>query len=148
MVLGIGLLAAATAGCGTVDPGAYEGVRDLKLDENYYYCVVQPQVVTPKKCSSGEAGEGASACHGNNTSMRLKEVAKSVDCSGGKPTATVSQEERDNYAAAQIRASRDVEAAPLLTYPTQQTGTLHPRQIFTSDSPEATIIRQWIKGGK
>jgi len=138
----------ANAGCGTVDPGAYEGVRDLKLDENYFYCVVQPQVITPKKCSTGEAGEGAGSCHGSNTSMRIKEIAKSVDCKDGKPTGTVTQEERDNYAAAQLRASRDVESAPILTFPTQKSATLHPRQIFTSDSGEATIIRQWIKGGK
>lgn len=147
-MLSLGVLACALAatGCGTVDPGTYEGVRDLKLDENYYYCVIQPQVITPKKCSTGESGEGASSCHGSNTAMRLKEVPKSVDCSGGKPTAFPTQEERDNFAAAQIRASRDVEAAPILTRPTQKTP--HPRKIFESDSAEATLIRQWIKGGK
>ncbi|GAC1352777.1 MAG: hypothetical protein NVS3B20_13820 [Polyangiales bacterium] len=136
----------ALDGCGTVDPGTYEGVRDLKLDESYYYCVIQPQVITPKKCSTGDASEGASSCHGNNTAMRIKDVPMAVACSGGKPIATPSVEERDNFGSAQLRANRDVESSPLITRPTGKVS--HPRVIFSSDSAEATLIRQWIRGGK
>ena len=137
--------------CGTVDAGVYEGVRDLKLDENYYYCVIQPQVITAKGCSAGNSGEGPASCHAQNTAMRLKDIGpdkpdKSTACTGGKPTLAVTQAERDNYAAAQLRASRDIESSALITRPTGQSN--HPRTIFPSDSPEATLIRQWIKGGK
>jgi hypothetical protein len=143
----IATLAISSAGCGTVDLGTYEGVRDLKLPEDYYYCTVQPLVITAKKCASGDpaAGDAPGGCHTSASPMRLEQIDTPVACSGGKPTATPSQGERANYTAASLRVSRNVEASPLLARPL---GTNHPRAIFSSDSQEATYIRNWISGAR
>ena len=133
-------------GCGTVDPGTFEGVRDLKLDENFYYCVVQPQVITAKRCSPGDAGDPSGGCHASKSSMILVDIPTPVACSGTRPTGTVSASERANYQATQLRVTRDPESAPLLARPTGKMD--HPRVIFASNSPEADVIRAWIKGAR
>ncbi|MGZ3424597.1 MAG: hypothetical protein ACXWUG_16505 [Polyangiales bacterium] len=141
-------LSTAAGGCGTVDLGTYEGVRDLKLPEDYFYCTVQPLVITAKKCASGDpaAGDAPGGCHSSASPMRLEQIDTPVACSGGKPTGTPSSGERANYTAASLRASRNVDASPILAKPTSATN--HPRQIFTSDSQEATYIRNWISGAR
>jgi len=140
------LMATTAVGCGTVDLGTYEGVRDLKLDESYFYCVVQPKVLTAKKCAGGDssAGDTAGGCHSSTSSFRLAEVPTPVACESGKPTGTASAEERANYAASSLRATRDPSTSPLLTKPTQSGGVSHPRRIFESNAPEADLIRTWI----
>jgi hypothetical protein len=144
-VAALATLAACGLGCGSVDLGTYEGVRDLKLPEDYYYCTVQPLVITAKKCASGESTDTPGGCHSSASPMRLEQIDSPVPCSGGKPTATPSSGERSNYTAASLRASRNVEASPILARPL---GTNHPRQIFTSDSQEATYLRNWISGAR
>ena len=134
------------SGCGTTDLGTFQGVRDLKLDENFYFCHVQPEVITPQRCSPGAAGDGSGACHAEKSSMILADVETPTPCTNGRPNSPPTNEERANYQAAQQRASRNVEASPLLTNPTG-VNPAHPRKIFESDSPEANVIRAWIKGG-
>lgn len=143
-------LVAALCGCGTVDLGTYEGVRDLKLDEDFYYCSVQPLVITAKKCASGDpsAGDASGGCHASTTALRLEQIDTPVSCVGGHPSGQPSPGERANYAAASLRVNRDVESSPLLVRPTQTGGATHPRKIFESDSPEATIIRKWAAGAR
>ena len=102
------------SGCGTTDLGAFEGVRDLKLDENFYFCHVQPEVITPQRCSPGAAGDGSGACHSTNPSMILADVETPTPCTNGKPNTPPTTDERSNYQTAQLRASRDVEASKLL----------------------------------
>ena len=146
-------------GCGltsTVDPGTFEGVRDLKLDENYYYCVVQPFVITAKSCSTGASGDPAGGCHSSKSSMILVDIPTPVACTGTRPTGTVSASERANYQAAQLRVTRDPESAPLLARPTGKMS--HPRVIFDINDKSpcaagttlscADIIRDWIRGGR
>jgi len=138
------VFAAATLsiGCGTVDLGTYEGVRDIKLDEDYFYCVIQPQVLTAKKCAGGEPGD-TGGCHSSNSSYRLAEVNASVACASGKATGTPSTEERSNYAASSLRATRDPESSPLYAKPTGKSGSSH-KVVFDATSPEAALIRTWI----
>ena len=135
------------AACGTADLGTYEGVRDLKLDENYYFCVVQPKVITPRRCAAGDTGDPAGGCHASKSSMILVQIDKPVACSAdNKPIGVPTPEERSNYSAAQLRATRDVEGSPLLTKPTGKVD--HPRTIFDTKSTEADIIRTWIRGAR
>lgn len=129
-------------GCGTVDLGTYEGVRDLKLDEDYFYCVIQPRVLTAKKCANGEPGDSG-GCHSSNSSYRLAEVATPVNCASGKPTAIPSAEERANYGASSLRVTRDPETSPLLLKPIGKSGSSH-KLVFDSSSAEAGLIRTWI----
>jgi len=139
---------ATTSGCGTTDLGTFEGVRDLQLDPNYYYCTVEPQVITPMRCSPGDPsqGDGSGACHSNKSSMILADVETPTPCTNGRPNSTPTADERSNYEATQLRASRDVEASPLLTNPTGVNPS-HPRKIFDTTSDQANIIRKWIQGG-
>jgi len=135
-------VATLSLGCGTVDLGTYEGVRDIRLDEDYFYCVVQPQVLTAKKCAGGEPGD-TGGCHSSNSSFRLAEVPTSVACASGKPTGILSSEERSNYAASSLRATRDPESSPLYTKPTGKSGSGH-KVVFDPTSAEAGLIKTWI----
>lgn len=141
--LAVVLLSSSALGCGTVDVGAYQGVRDLELDEAYFYCVVQPKVLTARRCSGGDpaAGDSAGGCHSSASSLRLSEPAALVACESGKPKGPPSAEERANFGAASLRATRDPESSPLLVRPT---GVDHPRKIFEKNSPEADLLRTWI----
>jgi hypothetical protein len=134
------------SGCGTTDLGAFQGVRDLKLDENFYFCHVQPEVITPQRCSPGGAGDGSGACHAEKSSMILADVETPTPCTNGRPNSPPTADERANYSAAQLQVSRNVEASPLLTNPTGVNPS-HPRKIFDTNSPEANTIRKWIQGG-
>lgn len=151
LVLGIAGSRALGA-CGpvtdTVDLGTFEGVRDLKLDENFYYCHVQPEAITPKRCAAGDAGDPAGGCHASKSSMILVQIDSPVKCdASGKPTGTVTPEERANYQAAQLRVTRDPTTAPILTRPLGQGS--HPRAVFTGTSdPAYIVILKWIQGAR
>lgn len=138
------LVAAAllSIGCGTVDLGTYEGVRDLRLDEDYFYCVIQPRVLTAKKCAGGEAGD-TGGCHSSQSSFRLADVPTTVNCASGKPTTLPSAEERANLGATQLRVTRDPDTSPLLQKPTGKSGSTH-KLVFDPSSVEAGLIRTWI----
>lgn len=137
-------------GCGTVDLGTYEGVRDLKPDEDFFYCVIQPQVLTAKSCAGGDpaAGDPAGGCHASTSAMRLQAVDAPVACQSGRPTAIPSAGERANYAASSLRVTRNADASPLLTKPTLKVPHAANRVIFDAASPEADLIRKWIAGAR
>jgi hypothetical protein len=140
-----GTLCCLAVGCDVVDLGTYEGVRDVTLDDNFFYCVVQPTVITTMKCADGDPSQGdaSGGCHASKSSMILADVPTSVTCGAdGKPTAQPSQAERDNFAAAQLRVTHDVESSPILARPTGVQP--HPRVIFPSASPQADTLRKWI----
>lgn len=137
-------LANCVLGCGTVDPGTYEGVRDVKPDENYFYCVIQPQVLNAKKCATGEGGD--SGCHATATPMRLQIVDTPVPCLSGKPDPSkISGAERANYTASSLRVNRDVESSPFLRRPIGASGH---KVLFASSSTEADLIRKWVAGAR
>lgn len=129
-------------GCGTVDLGTYEGVRDLKLDEDYFYCVIQPRVLTAKNCANGDPGDSG-GCHSSNSSYRLAQVAMPVNCASGKPVGLPSAEERSNYGASSLRVNRNPDTSPLLQKPTGKSGSTH-KVVFDPASAEANLIRTWI----
>jgi hypothetical protein len=135
-------LLVAVTGCGTVDLGTYEGVRDLRLDEDYFYCVIQPQVLTAHSCASGQSGD-TGGCHASTSAFRLSEIATPVRCESGKPLSPASAEERANYGASVLRTTRDPESSPLLLKPTGKSGSGH-KVVFDSASVEAGLIRTWI----
>ncbi len=137
-------------GCGTVDLGTYEGVRDVRPPEDYFYCVIQPQVLTAKRCAGGDPAQGdaAGGCHASTSALRLEEIPANVPCVSGKPTATPSAGERSNYTAASLRAGRDPDTSALLVKPTQKGGASHPRKIFETTANEADLIRKWIAGAR
>lgn len=134
---------------GTVDPGQDYSIADVIYDENYYYCSVEPMLFA-KSCGAGEAGDGKGACHFNVTSYRLTDYdiglpgTKLVgdSCAGSNvPGVPIPPQAKTNYSASQAKMQLDPNLAPLLNRPIGKAA--HPRQIFSSSSPEADIIRDW-----
>jgi len=150
--LGLPLVALALSGCGeegllptTVDPGSDFSVADVVFDDGYFYCQVEP-VLFRSSCGPGDpaAGDASGGCHYNVTSYRLTDYTPLVadTCSGNVPApGSVTEAARQNYQTSQARMKRDPEIAPLLQKPLRNVP--HPRQIFSSDSAEAEVLRQW-----
>jgi hypothetical protein len=147
------LAALILASCGdhgllpsTVDPGPDFSVADVRFDEGFYYCKVEP-VLFANSCGAGDAtqGDATNGCHHNVTGFRLATYAPLIaeQCNGGvvPGTASFPAAAQQNYQSAQGQMRRDPDVAPLLQRPTQ--GTQHPRKIFDLSSADADVIRQW-----
>lgn len=131
---------------GAIDPGADFVVADVVFDSGFYYCRVEPVLVT-QRCGPGDpaAGDPANGCHHNVTSFRLTEYMPLVAerCNGGVTPAggSIPAAAQQNYQSAQARMKRDPGRAQLLLRATGQ--TKHPRALFSAASSEAEVIRQW-----
>lgn len=147
----VGLLL-STSGCGddgllptSVDPGADFVQEDVRFDDEFFYCRVEPMLFA-QGCGSGVKGmDPANGCHASVTKFRLTDYMPHVSdsCVGDKlgPAAVVPTAAQQNYAAAQARMKRDPNLAQLLLRPLGK--ATHPRKIFDENSPEAAVIRQW-----
>ncbi len=142
-VLAMGLL----AGCGTIDPGDNFIPPDRNLDEDFFFCEIQPNVISANSCASGEAGE-AGDCHSSRSALRLSADAEMVvppACMDGVPIEPVPQSYLDNLEAIQFTVQADPLSSPLYRRPLQLDS--HPREIFAADSVEANLIIEWIGSG-
>jgi hypothetical protein len=137
------------SGCGeeglfptTVDPGADYSIAELRFDENFFYCQVEPRTLSASSCSTGVAGDAAGGCHEAVTSFRISfQEHMPLRCDGNTPLDFVPQEARQNYQGSNARMKRDPELAPLLQRPLKK--LTHPRQIFDENSDAAAAIREW-----
>jgi hypothetical protein len=131
--------------CSTVEPGGDPKIAQVVYDDDFFYCQVQPNVIVPQSCATGDQAKGdIGGCHASGTPFRVLPLGPNdmVACdANGKHTGGISQVASSNYGAAQFEMNPDPESAPLLTHPTQK--TTHPRLIFDTSSMEADIIRQW-----
>src|SRR5689334_6539443 len=88
---------AVLAGSCVVDLGDNFVAPDLNLDEAYFYCVIQPQVINTAGCSSGMGAE-MGTCHADRSSLRLKPVMDVAGwCNGETLTGTPSADARSNF---------------------------------------------------
>ena len=141
------LLASLLASCGTVDLGDNFVAPDLMLDPDYFYCVVQPQVLTAQRCASGASGE-MGQCHSARSSLRLSLAAETdtpPTCDGNVVTGTVPVSYEQNLEAVRFTVQSDPLSSPLYRRPIQLDS--HPRKIFDAASMEARILEQWIASG-
>jgi hypothetical protein len=141
------LIALFGAACGTIDRGDNIVPPDLALDEDFFYCRIQPEVVTVQTCASGGAGEGGD-CHDSRSALRLSpqaEVDPPPTCDGNTVTGGVPQSYMDNYVAAQATVQSDPLSSAFYRRPTGLDG--HPRVIFPEGSAEANLIVEWITSG-
>jgi len=138
----------ALAACTTVDPGPNFVVPDENFDADFFFCHVEPQVLTVKKCGPGDpaAGDPANGCHFNASAvsgMALSNHAP-IDCAGDHPTNRAQigagGAAQGNLQAVTLEMSKDINTAPLLLRPTGQN---HPRKIFDRNDPAAEVLRQW-----
>ena len=140
-------LVLACAACGTVDPGDNFIAPDVMLSEDFFYCRIQPEVITANSCASGGAGE-AGMCHSSMSAMRLApgaEMAAPPTCMGDELVGTPPPEYVDNYMAVQLAVQTDALSSPFYRRPTGLDS--HPRVIFAEGSAEADLIVQWISMG-
>lgn len=141
------LLAVLALGCGTVDTGDNFVAPDLMLDEDFFYCRIQPEVITAHSCASGAAGEGG-MCHSSMSALRLSPTAETVappNCEDGRVVGGVPDPYIDNFTAVQLSVQTDPLSSPFYRRPVGLDS--HPRVIFPEGSPEADLIVQWISMG-
>jgi hypothetical protein len=130
---------------GTVDPGANFVAPDLALDESFFYCRIEPEVIERHGCASGAAGEQG-LCHDSRTALRLIGSDTPANCDGtgrviGNPPDAYSK----NLEAVRFFVQSDPLTSPLYLRPTQRVS--HPRQVFDVDDPAAQLIEEWISAG-
>lgn len=136
------------SGCTTVDPGPSFVVPDESFDADFFFCTVEPQVLTAKRCGPGDpaAGDKANSCHFNASAVSGMALANHdpIDCTNGHPSNRAQigagGAAQGNLQAVTLEMSTDINTAPLLLRPTGQN---HPRQIFDKNDPVVDILRQW-----
>jgi hypothetical protein len=138
--------AVLAAGCGTVDSGDNFVPPDVSLDEDFFFCRIQPEVLTEHSCASGGPGEQGS-CHASVSALRLDPMAESqsVACEDGMPTGPIPPSYENNLTSVRTVVQPDPLRSPFYRRPIGLDS--HPRVIFPEDSPEAMLISEWIRRG-
>ena len=133
-------------GCGTVDLGDNIVPPDLQLDEDFFYCVIQPEILTAKSCAGGIDGEGG-MCHSDRSSLRLVDTMDAPpECMDGVVTGgSLSADYIANYEAVQFTVQSDPLSSPFYRRPVGLGS--HPRVIFPETDPCAELIAEWINRG-
>lgn len=145
--LAFGAIAAA---CGTptaadtVDLGDNPEPPDLAIDEDFFHCRIQPEVITQYRCAPGEGDEGGS-CHLARSALRLVEVTATPRCQGDRVVGTPSAESQVNLERLRAAIGVDAESSPLYRRPLGLDS--HPRVIFAEDSEPADLLRTWLTQG-
>jgi hypothetical protein len=130
---------------GTVDLGDNFVAPDLALDEDFFYCRVQPDVFQNFGCAAGRAGEGGQ-CHDSRSALSLLDAPDSPPCDrNGRLAGDVPPEYQANYEAARFFVQTDALTSPLYLRPTNMAS--HPRRIFDANDPAARLITEWISSG-
>lgn len=139
--------AGLAVGGGTVGPGDNFVAPDLMLDEDFFYCRIQPEVITPHSCASGAPGEVGMG-HSARSALRLSPVAESVappTCEDGRVAGGVPDSYVDNFTAVHRSVQPDPLSSPFYRSPVGLDA--HPRVIFPEGSPEADLIVEWVSRG-
>ncbi|MEY4508239.1 MAG: hypothetical protein RLZZ450_361 [Pseudomonadota bacterium] len=142
-VLGWSLGACTPTALDTVDLGDNPEPPDLALDESFFHCEIQPNVITAQGCATGGTGE-ANSCHMARSALRLIQVPTPSLCQGGRLVGSASPESIVNFERVRTSVGIDADASPLYRRPLGLDS--HPRTIFASDSPAAVLLRAWLDG--
>jgi hypothetical protein len=129
---------------GTVELGDDFVAPDLQLDESFFYCRIQPEVLTRHSCATGASGEGGT-CHDSESALRLAATDAPPPCDGnGVLVDGVPDAYRANFDAVSFSVQSDPLTSPLYLRPTGQAS--HPRTIFDEGDEAAELIVEWISG--
>jgi hypothetical protein len=153
LAFGLLLWLAALVGCGpahkngvvgTVDLGDDFVAPDLQLDDAFFYCRIQPEVLTKHSCATGESGEEGS-CHNARSALRLMETDDPPPCDGdGVLIDDPPDAYEANLDAVRFAVQSDPLTSPLYLRPLNRAS--HPRMIFDADDEAAKLIIEWISG--
>jgi hypothetical protein len=150
-ILGVLMLAHA-CGCGvqngitgTIDPGDNLIAPDLALDDDFFYCKIEPLVIQQKSCANGASGEQG-RCHDSRSALRLMASDASAPCNAaGRVTGTLPDAYIANLDAVRFFVQSDPLTSPLYLRPLNLAS--HPRRIFDDKDPAAKLIEEWISAG-
>lgn len=129
---------------GTVDLGDNFVAPDLALDEDFFYCRIQPEVIQKFGCAAGNDGERGQ-CHDSRSALQLIDSMEKATCSNGRVTGALPDGFEANYEAAQFFVQTDPLTSPFYLRPTGQAS--HPRRIFGTSDAAARLITEWITAG-
>ena len=130
---------------GTVDLGDDFVAPELQLDSDFFYCRIQPEVLTKFSCASGASGESGS-CHDSRSALRLAATDAPAPCDAdGTVVSGIPAEYEDNYEAIRFSVQSNALDSPLYLRPLGRSS--HPRTIFDESDPAADLIVDWISGG-
>ncbi|MEY4581198.1 MAG: hypothetical protein RL701_5901 [Pseudomonadota bacterium] len=130
---------------GTVDPGDNFVAPDLALDESFFFCRIEPEVIQRYGCASGSAGEQGS-CHDSRSAMRLRASNEPAPCdAAGRVTGGIPDAYSANLEAVRYFVQTDPLTSPFYLRPTNQAS--HPRRVFDANDPAAQLIEEWISAG-
>lgn len=137
------------AGCGVVDLGDNIVPPANQLDEDFFFCQVQPNVITPQSCAVGIASD-TGGCHTSQSALLLEDASgvappgcdESNRLLPGEVAPDVYQR---NLTRVRFTVASDPMSSPFYRRPLGMDS--HPRPIYVIGSPEEMIVRDWITGG-
>lgn len=141
----LGILLAV--GCRTVDLGDNFVAPEVSLDEDFFHCRIQPEVILRHSCGSGLAGEGGD-CHSARSSLRLSaaaEMATPPRCDGDSLLDPVPPSWQANLDNVRPTVQADPLASPFYRRPVGLDS--HPRTIYGEADPAAMLVFDWISAG-
>lgn len=136
-------------GCGTVDLGDNIVPPSVRLDEEFFYCRIQPEVVVGRSCATGMAGD-TGGCHMTQSALLLEDAASAARpaCTEDgelAPGAVVPDVYMRNLTRVRFTVASDPESSPFYRRPLGMDS--HPRVIYGIGSPEEILVREWIGRG-
>jgi hypothetical protein len=138
--IGCGLPTAAD----TVDLGDNPEPPDLSIDEDFFHCRIQPEIITEFRCAAGIASDGG-GCHLSRSALRLVEVNAPPRCQDGRLVGAPPVESAVNLERVRTVVGVDAETSQFYRRPLGLDS--HPRRIFEESSPAAELVRMWLNSG-
>ncbi len=126
----------------TVDLGDQIEAPELNLDEQFYHCEIQPNVLTQYSCASGGPGD-TGGCHAQRSALRLVDAPAPV-CAGDRVVGAPSPESLANLERVRADIGVDADSSPLYRRPIGLDS--HPRVVFAPDSDAAALLKRWLDG--
>jgi hypothetical protein len=128
-----------------VDLGDNYEAPDVAVDENFFHCEIQPNVITQYRCAGGKEGEEG-GCHTARSALRLVEVTETPRCRDGRVIGVPPSDSQVNLERVRAELGIDADSSPFYRRPLGLDS--HPRAIFSKDSKPAALIRQWLDQGQ
>ena len=118
---------------------------DLQLDSDFFFCRIQPDVLTKHSCATGASGEMGS-CHDSRSALRLIATDAPAPCDDqGAVVDQIPDAYQMNLDAVRFAVQSDPLTSPLYLRPLNRSS--HPRAIFDENDAAAKLIVEWISGG-
>jgi hypothetical protein len=140
-------------GCGASSDNGFTGsvelgddfvAPDLQLDEDFFVCRIQPEVLTRHSCATGASGESGS-CHDSRSALRLLDTDVPAPCDAdGRVVDAIPDAYTQNLERVQFSVQSDALTSPLYLRPLGRAS--HPRVIFDEGDASADLILRWIAG--